>query len=378
MRDNGATGERGDGGALMARPTATFLDEPAAQLAPEPVNWPFKVETLSEILGQEDEPLDVVIGDKGEGAILTRDGKGGIAAGTGLGKTNTALRLSRCLCEGSPFLGYPIPTPHTVLYLALEGSPRALHRRLRKIWAGADSDAIARFLFAHGTLNLADAGDFDRLDEWLYGMHPDVLIIDPLRDAHPWDENSSSEMAELTKLLDVIIRRHECAIIFCHHDRKRPPFTRQDTGTDRVRGSTALTGWLTFCLTIDREPGNIKDRFVFTWAKTRDAEELLPPLVVDFQRDTLDFAIVEGAAIGGKVSDDAILTAIFQNGGSMRGTALIQGFVHGAGASERTTRERLRALVNVGRLIQYMAPADMKTQAKSYRLPDEEQLEVDL
>jgi len=319
--------------------------------------------------------MNVIIGDKGEGAILTKDGKGGIAAATGLGKTNTGLRLGRCLCEGSPFLGYPIPTPQTVLYLALEGSIRALHRRLRKVWAGADSGAIDRFLSAHGTLNLADSGDFDRLDEWLYGMHPDVLIIDPLRNAHPFDENSSSDMAELTKLLDIIIRRHECAIIFCHHDRKKSAFMRQDAGTDRVRGSTALTGWLTFCLTIDREPGNIKDRFVFTWAKTRDAEELLPPLVVDFDRPTLDFIVADEAAVGGKVSDDAILTAIFESGGSMRGTDLIRGFVQGAGASDRWVRERVRALVNAGRLIEYVAPADAATHAKTYRLADEQLLE---
>jgi hypothetical protein len=361
----------------MARPAATFLNDIGAiPQAPEPTHWPFKVESLSTILAAEDEPLDVIISDGGEGAILTADGKAAIAAATGLGKTNTALRLSRCLCEGSPFLAYPIPRPQRVLYLALEGSIGALHRRLRKVWAGADDDAISRFLFAHGSLNLGDQNDFDRLDDWLYSMNPDVFIIDPLRNVHPWEENSSSEMAELTKLLDIIIRRHECAIILCHHDRKKSAFMRQDTGTDRVRGSTALTGWLTFCLTIDAEPGNVKDRLRFSWAKTRDAEELLPPAVVDFQRGTLDFTIVEGAATSNTVSDDAVLTAIFNNGGSMRGPDLVRGFVQGAGFGERSTRERVRELVKAGRLIKYVAPEDQRTQASSYRLPDE-QLELE-
>jgi len=338
---------------------------------------PYLVESLADVLAAEDEPLDALIGDGADGAILTSDGKGAIAGPTGVGKTNVALRLSRHLCEASDWLGYPVPKPVIVLLLALEGSRRALRRRLRKGWAGASADAISRFHLGHITLNLAEAEDLDRLDELLRRVRPQVVIIDPLRNAHPWDENSSQEMARLTRILDGLILRHGCALIVCHHDRKRPPFTRHDSGTDRVRGSTALTGWLTFCLSVEREPGNAPDRLALTWTKSRDAEQLLGPLVVDFDRDTIDFEIIEGAAIGGKVPDDAILTAIFQSGGGMRGTELIDGFVQGAGASDRWVRERIRALVKAGRLVEYIAPADARTRAKSYRLADEVEAEVE-
>lgn len=351
---------------------------PAVAVEAGAASEPFTAENLSDVLDAKDEPLDAVIGDGADGAILTSDGKGFVAGPTGVGKTNAALRLSRNLAESSPFLGYPVPEPQRVLYLALEGSRRAFRRRLRKVWAGASADAIARFHLAHVTLNLAEESDLDRLDDLLYRVKPEVLIIDPLRNAHPWDENLSHEMARLTAILDGLINRHHCALVLCHHDRKRPPFTRHDSGTDRVRGSTALTGWLTFCLSIDREPGNAKDRLVLVWTKTRDAEEALDPLVVDFCRDTLDFAIVEGAAVGGKVSDDAILTAVFQSGGAIRGTDLINGFVQGAGVSDRWTRKRVRELVKAGRLVEYIAPADAKAGAKSYQLTEEEPLEMDL
>lgn len=341
-------------------------------------SFPFKAECLTELLAGEDEPLDAIVSDGGDGAILTADGKGCIAAPTGIGKTNLLLRMSRNFCEASPFLGYPVPTPRRVLYLALEGSQRALRRRLRKVWMGADAVAMQRFYLAHISLNLAEENDLERLDEVLYSVRPEVLIIDPLRNAHPWDENVSHEVAHLTAILDAIIVRHRCAIIFAHHDRKRPPFARQDAGIDKVRGSTALTGWLSFCLSMDREPGGPKDRLVLAWTKTRDAESPLEPLVVDFRRDNLDFEVSDDAAVGGKVSDDAILNTVYQSGGSIRGTVLITGFVEGAGASERWVRERVRALTRASRLIEYVAPDDRKTRAKSYRLVNEESPEAEL
>lgn len=336
----------------------------------------FKAEALDDLLAGEDEPLDAIIGDGGDGAVLSVGGKGLVAGPTGVGKTNALLRGSRSFCEASPFLGMPVPKPRTVLYVALEGSPRAMKRRLRKIWAGADTEARSRFFMAHLSLNLGEQADLARLDALIDTIRPDVLIIDPLRNAHPWDENISHEMAKLTAILDGIIDRHGCAIICAHHDRKRPPFTRRDVGTDRVRGSTALTGWLNFCLSLDLDPSG-PDRLLAEWTKTRDAEAALPPLTLDFDRDTIDFIPSERAP-DGAVSDDAILTAVYHAGGSIRGTDLIHGFVEGTGAGERRLRERIRALAKAGQLVEYVAAEDSKVRAKSYRLPDAEQQELEV
>jgi hypothetical protein len=321
-------------------------------------------------LDDEDVPLEAVIGDGGEGAILTADGKGFVAGPTGVGKTNLLLRLSRSLCEGAPFLGLPVPQPRRVLYVMLEGSRRGLRRRLRKVWTDASSDARQRFSLAFIALNLANEGDLQRLEDLLASVRPDVLIIDPLRNAHRWDENLSHEAARLTGILDALIDRYHVAIILAHHDRKRPPFVRRDAGTDRVRGSTALTGWLQFCLSLDPD-AKTPDVLVAEWTKTRDAEIALPPMVLEFGRDTLDF-LPSDRAPSGKVSDDAILNAIAANGGAYRGPDLVTAFVQGCGAGERTIRERLRALVNDGALVEYVAPADRNTHAKSYALPGSE------
>jgi hypothetical protein len=332
---------------------------------------PFEAKSLEALLAEQDEALDVVISDGSDGATLTADGKGFVAGPTGVGKTNLLLRLSRCLCEGSPFLGLAIPRPRRVLYLALEGSERGMRRRLRKVWADADPEARQRFSLAQITFSLANEDDLNRLEALLYAVRPEVLIIDPLRNAHPFDENASHEAARLTAILDGIIARHRCAIICAHHDRKRPPFVRRDVGTDRVRGSTALTGWLSFCLSIDPDT-KTPDLLLAEWTKTRDAELPLPSLVLEFDRDTLDF-IPSDRAPGGKVSDDTILNAVFHAGGSIRGPDLVRGLIEGCGAGERSVRERIRALVKEGKLIDFVAEADRITRAKSYRLPNAEE-----
>lgn len=330
---------------------------------------PLKAEPLEELLAREDESLDPVITDGGEGAVLTRDGKGCVAAAAGVGKTNMLLRLSRQVCTGQTFLGYRIPKPRSVLYLMLEGSPRATKRRLRKVWQGTDAEARGRFHIGHVTLDLSDEHSLLALYALLSRVQPEVLVIDPLRNAHPWDENVSHEMKRLTTILDDIITRYGCAVLLAHHNRKRPPFVRRDVGADRLRGSTAFTGWLSFALSLDPDP-SVEDRLVAEWVKTRDAEAPLERLSLDFDRETLDF-IPADREPEGKVSDDAILNAVFHQGGTARGPELVQGFVEGAGASERWVRERIRALVKDGRIEEYIADLDRRSGAKTYRLPGE-------
>ena len=307
---------------------------------------PFHAIGLDELLAQSDdeEGGEVFISDGAGGSVLNRDTTLVVAAGTGIGKTNLLNRLSRSLCEGTPFLGLEIPKPRRVLLVPLEGSTRNGRRRLRKVWADSDAEARARFMIARlDRLDLMDAGQLSRLDALIAEHEPDVVIIDPLRHAHGLDENDNTAMSLVTAVLDHIRKRHDCALALAHHDRKRPPFTKRDIGTDRVRGATAFTGWLTSCLSLDRDPSGA-DRFLVEWIKTRDAEEQLPPLALDFDRATLVFTIADRSA-DGTVSADTILKAIWHKGGTARGPDLIRGFIEGSGVGEKAVRTALRALV---------------------------------
>jgi len=104
-------------------------------------------------------------------------------------------------------------------------------------------------------------------------------------------------MALLASVLDGVIARHGCAIVAAHHDRKRPPFTKRDSGTDRIRGSTALSGWLSFCLSLEKDV-RVPDTLIAEWTKVRDAEEALADLTVTFDRETLG-RVDEGTRRGG-------------------------------------------------------------------------------
>ncbi len=379
VSENGSRDQELPGDDLLEDPDPEDHGPDSDQITPQAATEvvPLRVRSLDDVLAEPDEPLDVLIGDGGEGAILTADGKGVIDAATGVGKTNLLLRLSRCLCAAEPFLGLPIPEPRTVVYLCLEGSRRNMKRRLRKIWAGSDAEARARFHYAMVTLDLSDAGALEGLRQLLEDKRPDVLVLDPLRNAHPWDENSSHEVTRLTTILDSLANRYGCALMLAHHDRKRPPFVRTDAGTDRLRGSTAFGGWLSFSLSLDVDASGT-DRLLASYGKHRDAEEPMPPLTLDFDREHIDF-IVSDRAADGAVAELTIQAAVLSAAnaeGWAHGPDLIRALVN-AGAGQTRIRERIRDMVKSGRL---QERTDKPTQAKSYSLddpPPEMDLELD-
>jgi hypothetical protein len=333
----------------------------------------FHALSVDEWLAIADDPLDVVIGDGAAGAVLPIDGKGLISGAPGVGKTNLLLSLGRCLAEGSTFLGLPVPQPRRALYLALEGSKRGLRKRMAKIWDGVPTDVRSRFHLAHLQLNVGDDGDMERLHALLDDVRPDVLIIDPLRDAHSGDENSSQDVKALTEVLDGIIARHHCALLAAHHERKRSPLARREAvGTDRVRGSTALTGWFSFCLSIETSPREA-DKLLAEWTKVRDAEEALPMLEIAFLRETLEFVATVRKGSGRVLKNQDVVDALEQNG-EMRISELLAVLFEATGAGDRTVRERLRALVASGALERFKVIDD---RAYWYRLGAREVPEED-
>jgi hypothetical protein len=313
----------------------------------------------------EDDDFEIVIGDGGDGAILTLDGKGAIAGGPGIGKSNMVLRLGRCLAEGAPFLNMPIPMPRRVLDLATEGSRRGYKRRIEKVWEGASPEARARWRMTLAPMHLRD--DLDAIEALIAEHKPEVLIVDSLRNAHSANENDSQQMTdEVTRILDGIAARHRCAVVLVHHSRKADPKTRIDDPISSIRGTTAFTAWLSFALVLTPK-ARTPDTLVATWAKVRDAEERLPDLEVEFVRSTIDF---KASARSEETSvEDLILTAVF-HAGELKKAEIIERVKPQTGAGARRIAEAVVALKRAGKLASFIAPADQRSRAETYYLPE--------
>lgn len=336
--------------------------ETAADAHPPRVQPAFNALGVDEWLSLADDPADIVIGDGGDGFVLSIDGKGAIAGGPGIGKTNLLLRLGRCLAEGQPFLKLPVPQPRGVLYVAVEGSRRGIKKRLAKVWDGASQEARARFRLALVQVDLlAEDG---RLDELLDRHQPEVMIIDPLRNAHTLDENSSQDVARLITRLDDVIERHHCAVILAHHGRKEHPLAKGEPGIDNVRGSTALTGWLSFVLTVRRKP-KVEDIMLADWVKVRDAEEALPALELEFVRSRIDFK-VEARRADTDLAE-TIKNIVFQ-AGTIRMPDLLPKVQELVKCGEKAIRTATAALVRTGVLIKGRMDGD---KADSFRLANQ-------
>jgi hypothetical protein len=132
-----------------------------------------------------------------------------------------------------------------VAYFALEDSERSFRTRLTALARGMDLDPLDAVRHIHvrcrSSLNLLDDNDLCSL---LAACPPELalLVIDPLRDAHTGEENSSGEMAEVMKRLRFLRDTLGCSVLFIHHSAKAGPDKAQRRPGQLMRGSSAVHG----------------------------------------------------------------------------------------------------------------------------------------
>ena len=111
------------------------------------------------------------------------------------------------------------PKPRRVLYISQEDTERNLQDRVEKIArAGRNIPDGAYFLAKDLDARLDSVAGLQHIEDAILSIAPvDVLVLDPMRRFHGWDENSSQEMALLWRALGTLVERHKVAPIILHH-----------------------------------------------------------------------------------------------------------------------------------------------------------------
>ena len=172
-----------------------------------------------------------------------------------LGKSWLAMDLCLGVAHGGAVLGTKRVEGGPCLYLALEDSPRRLHRRLKGLMVGGAETGGEGFEFATGWPRVGE-GCEERLRAWLEA-HPGarLVVIDTLKKIRPKaDVRKGVYDADYEALEPLLPLAAEfgIAVVVVHHTRKTP-------GADpleEVSGSFGLSGGVDGVLVMRRERGS--------------------------------------------------------------------------------------------------------------------------
>jgi DNA-binding transcriptional ArsR family regulator len=191
-----------------------------------------------------------------------------------IGKSWLALMLALAVVSGGKFLGHDVTDRASVLYCALEDSPRRIKKRLSVLGASARPEQL-HFLF---TLPRLDEGGAEALDAWLRA-NPAVrlVIVDVFNRIRSTKakgvDQYQHDASEMAKLQAVALAR-AVSVVVLTHDRK----AAAEDWLERVTGTLGIAGTADTVALLERDRGSANGRLRITG---RDLEEE-PDLGLEF------------------------------------------------------------------------------------------------
>ena len=280
--------------------------------------------TVSDLLAWTPPPQYRII----SGGVLNIKNRMLIFGDEGSWKSILALHTAHCIARGSKWLGFKT-YPANVLRLQAELPMYVDRERLDKYCNGSKSIYIARD--GHKEVTSAELDNLDkRAASWAYPEYaisrteqfihidessgweslrksiyacietlpplPLVVILDPLFKMFNRDLSSEVDMKPMLDRADILMEDVSnivpgISFIIVHHTRKAKT---DDTGrpismgSQDATGSRAMLRWVDTILRIDPVPSDstmTKVRATFT--KHRNADDVLPTLILKWNRDTL-------------------------------------------------------------------------------------------
>lgn len=191
-------------------------------------------------------------------------------------KTWAALEIAMALGTGTRAFGEleAVGGPRAVALFMVEDDAQSTRNRLRALAASrglAPEVACARLHVENlAALDVRNLEHLARLVASVRSIPEPVgaVVLDPLRDVHTAEENSSTEMAEVMRALRALRTVLGCAVVFIHHSHKSGAEGKGRRPGQRMRGSSAIHGAVDGGLYLLDLTGNLETE----WAMKAQAE----------------------------------------------------------------------------------------------------------
>lgn len=186
--------------------------------------------------------------------LIMNGGTGAISGEPKSAKTWLAIECAIAVATGGKALGKYKAQPGIAAYFFTEDMRDAIKTRSRALLAGQGKtpDAIARTFFAQPRGHHIDITRPEdcariiasvRLIEREHGKVR-LLVLDPLRNIHARDEDKSGDMMAVFECLKMIGKLLDTTILLVHHAKKATQSSSSKRGGQKMRGSSAMHGFL--------------------------------------------------------------------------------------------------------------------------------------
>lgn len=210
-------------------------------------------------------------------------------------KSMLGLDLAFALASGNDWIGFHTKAEGSkVFYLQLEISYGLFRQRLAKAWKGRSEHqqpmdhGNLRFWTQHFLKLDRDAG-VHLFNHYVEQHKPDVLVIDPMYKIVSGNLLQQIDVQKVLDNIDLMIAKHGLSVVIIAHTRKGM-MDMGEWGSDDLIGSSILSAWADTIVKAERKGG---DRLDIKFDVVRHAEEELEQREVVFNRETLEFSVID-------------------------------------------------------------------------------------
>lgn len=241
------------------------------------------IRSLEEVLAYVPDPKEEIW----PGGMLSMGMPTAIVGAPGVGKSRITLQAAICTILGLPFIDFPTHGAGLKwLFLQTENSMRRLKSDLSAMMSqfGPEHRKMVNECIRFLDIGAKDFGSICMLDghpdklmilETLNDWRPDIVTIDPVRDAGAGDLNKDADMTATCKGITSTLRAsNPKATPFCvHHGRTGTAEASKVFGGDAgsfARNSKVFLGWLRSQINVASAGDNHPDTVIFGCGKCSD------------------------------------------------------------------------------------------------------------